>query len=69
MQTFKVGDSVKCVDPAHGLILNATYTIKYVCGKHVSVVSGKEASLYSSHKHTHHLLRIHSFYVSFKLRS
>ena len=48
MQTFKVGDSVKCVDPAHGLILNATYTIKYVCGKHVSVVSGKEASLYSS---------------------
>ena len=48
MQTFKVGDSVKCVDPAHGLILSATYTIKYVCGKHVSVVSGKEASLYSS---------------------
>ena len=48
MQTFKVGDSVKCVDPAHGLILNATYTIKNVCGKHVSVVSGKEACLYIS---------------------
>lgn len=48
MQTFKVGDSVKCVDPAHGLILNATYTIKYVCGEHVSVVGGKGASLYSS---------------------
>ena len=33
MQTFKVGDRVKCVDPEHGLVLNATYTIKYVDGE------------------------------------
>ena len=39
MQTFKVGDRVKCVDPEHGLVLNATYTIKDVDGEYVSVVS------------------------------
>lgn len=46
MQTFKVGDRVKCVDPEHGLVLNATYTIKDVDGGYVSVVSGREATLY-----------------------
>lgn len=44
MKTFKVGDRVKCINPGHGLVLNATYTIKHVDGKYVSVVSGKEAT-------------------------
>lgn len=48
MKTFKVGDRVKCINPEHGLVLNATYTIKHVDGKYVTVGRGKEATLYSS---------------------
>lgn len=47
MQTFKVGDRVKCIKPDYGLELNLTYTIMGVDGEYVSVARGEKARLYS----------------------
>ena len=48
MQTFKVGDRVKCVDPSGRLVLFKLYVITCVDGEYVSVDSDMKGSLYAS---------------------
>ena len=48
MQTFKVGDKVKCIDPNGSLVLFKLYVITCVDGDYVSVDSDTEGYLYAS---------------------
>ena len=48
MQTFKVGDRVKCTDPNGRLVLFKLYVITCVNGDYVSVDSDMKGFLYAS---------------------